>query len=382
MIRAELLLRELAVRGYDLLAGVPCSYLTPLINSVINAPDLTYVGATNEGDAVSIAAGAELGGRHGLALFQNSGLGNAVNPLTSLTAPFGLPILVLTTWRGQPDRPADEPQHEVMGRITPALLELMDIPWQPFPTEEAALVPALERAVEHLRSRRLPYGFILSQGVIEGDKSPARPAWRPLPDLARLPPARREPAVFGQDEVLATVQRSLRPTDAVVATTGFTGRALYAQGDQPNQLYMVGSMGCASSFGLGLALAQPQRRVVVLDGDGAVLMRMGALATLGHERPPNLLHVLLDNGVHDSTGGQATVSPSIDLTAVAAACGYPRLFRIDALEALRDALQRPEEGLAFVHVRTRPREDRKLPRPTQTPRQVADRFRRWLQETR
>jgi phosphonopyruvate decarboxylase len=118
--------------------------------------------------------------------------------------------------------------------------------------------------------------------------------------------------------------------------------------------------------------------VVVVDGDGAVLMRLGALATLGHEQPPNLVHILLDNGVHDSTGGQATVSSSVDLAAVAWACGYPNVLRITELSTLRDALQHGPQTLTFLHVKTKPRDDTKLPRPEITPAQVAERLQRWL----
>ncbi len=168
-----------------------------------------------------------------------------------------------------------------------------------------------------------------------------------------------------------------------MATTGFTGRSLYALGDRPNQLYMVGSMGCASSFGLGLALAQPSRRVVVLDGDGAILMRMGALATLGYERPKNLLHIALDNEVHDSTGAQSTVTHSVDLAAVAAACGYPRVIRARNAAEVEDIVRthgEPQE-LTFVHVKTVPGEKGDLPRPKETPVEVIDRMRAWLKES-
>ena len=182
-------------------------------------------------------------------------------------------------------------------------------------------------------------------------------------------------------EVLAAVQRANRANDAVVATTGFTGRALYALDDKPNQLYMVGSMGCASTFGLGLAWAQPNRRVVVLDGDGAVLMRMGALATLGYERPENLLHIVIDNEVHDSTGGQSTGSHSIDLAGVAAACGYPRVIRAHSAEQIEAIVRDQPKELTFVHVKCAPGESGSLPRPKETPEQVAERMRNWLKET-
>ena len=156
MIRAEVFVRQLRQAGFGLFSGTPCSYLTPLINQVIDAPDVRYVGAANEGDAVAIACGAELAGTSGVVLFQNSGLGNAVNPLTSLTATLRIPVLVLTTWRGQPGGPADEPQHELMGRITQPLLDLMEIPWEEVPEEEDRLPAVLDRALVHMRAARTP----------------------------------------------------------------------------------------------------------------------------------------------------------------------------------------------------------------------------------
>jgi phosphonopyruvate decarboxylase len=378
MVHADSFLASLAGHGFDVVSGVPCSYLTPLINAVIDSERVSYVGAANEGQAVAVACGAELGGRHAVAMFQNSGLGNAINPLTSLTEPFALPMLVITTWRGQPGRPKDEPQHKVMGEITPGLLELMGIPWESFPETEAEVEAMLGRVLEEGVAKRRPYALILSKGGIEGPMEPRGGGAREAPGVADPPAPLARQTVHHADDVLARVQQCLRPTDAVIATTGFTGRALYAVGDRPNQLYMVGSMGCASSFAQGLALAQPGRRIVVLDGDGAALMHMGAFATLGRERPSNLLHVLLDNGVHDSTGGQSTVSRDIDLPAVAAACGYPRVVRVDGLGDLEAVLAQTDDVLTLAHVCTDPRKDRKLPRPTLTPAQVGDRFRAWL----
>jgi phosphonopyruvate decarboxylase len=164
----------------------------------------------------------------------------------------------------------------------------------------------------------------------------------------------------------------------LLATTGYTGRELYACGDRDSQLYVVGAMGCASSLGLGLALARPERRVIVLDGDGAVLMRLGALTTIGYERPVNLIHVVLDNQVHESTGGQSTVAHSVDLAAVAAACGYPCVRRLHAPGEVADFLRGTADTLSFVHVRIRPGTPAKLPRPTLSPHAVADRLRAFL----
>jgi len=375
MIAAQEFIGAAAAQGYTLYAGVPCSYLTPFINQVRNDGTLRYVGAVNEGDAVAIAAGAALGGRGAIAMFQNSGLGNAVNPLTSLTWTFRLPVLLIVTWRGQPDGAPDEPQHELMGAITPRLLELMEIPWRPFPAHASEIAPALAAAAAHLQRESRPFAFIMSRGAVSDTALEPRP----LPHLPRAvagataitPQATRR-------QMLAAIQRGLQPEDLVVATTGYTGRELYALEDRPNQWYLVGSMGCAAGFGLGLALAQPRRRVLVLDGDGALLMRLGVLATLGAERPPNLLHVLLDNGMHESTGGQATVAHNVDFGTLATAAGYPTAALVSDPAQLTALVAGRTAGLHFVHVPIRPGVPEALPRPQQSPVEVAARFRAHL----
>ena len=363
--------------GIQLFTGVPCSLFTSLIDTVIADPSTDYVGAANEGDALAIAAGSELGGKRGAVLFQNSGLGNAVNPFTSLTETFRIPALIICSWRGEPGAAPDEPQHDRMGKITRQLFELMEIRHELLPTEEAELPAALKRAKEHMDATSEPFAFVVHRGTFT--KGAPRTTGALRPPTLQVSAEAAEGERLDADAVLRTVQESAGAKDVLLTTTGFTGRALYAIDDRPNQLYMVGSMGCVSSLGLGLARAQPGRRVVVLDGDGALLIRLGALATLGYERPPNLLHVLLDNGVHDSTGSQATVAPSIDPVAIAAACGYPRASRIGSLEELGARVGKPGSELEFLHVRTEPRADRKLPRPTITPAQVAERLRGWLQ---
>ncbi len=361
-------------RGFGLWTGVPCSYLKPFINYVIDAPDLRYVAAANEGDAVAIASGADLGGMRAIAMFQNSGLGNAVNPLTSLNAIFRIPVLVITTLRGEPGGPHDEPQHALMGPITTRMLDVMEIPWEYFPQEAGEVEPALARVVSHMETRSLPYALVMKKGSVADWKLKSTPEPRPLTPS----PVRSEAAVprFTREAILRAVQASLRPADVVIASTGFTGRELYALEDRREQLYMVGSMGCAMSLGLGLSLAQPKRRVIVLDGDGAVLMRMGGLATVGYERPPNLVHVLLDNQMHESTGGQSTVSHSVDFCAIAAACGYPRTARATTPDEVASFLQGDDGSrLSFFHVRILPGSPSDLPRPTITPPEVAARLR-------
>lgn len=381
MISAESFLVAAKNHGFSLYTGVPCSYLKPFINYVIDAPDLEYVGATNEGDAVAIASGADLGGKPAVVMFQNSGFGNTVNPLTSLNMIFDIPVLVITTLRGEPGGPKDEPQHALMGQITTGLFDLMRIPWEYFPSEEADIAPCLERAMRHMREKKQPYGLVMKKDAVSAYKLKSKAVPKELPATASIPANYTWPAARpSRTEVLAAVQKALRPGDVVVATTGHTGRELYALEDKPNQLYMVGSMGCAGSFGLGLALAQPNRRVIVLDGDGAALMRLGALATLGFERPKNLLHILLDNELHESTGGQSTVSHSVDTALVAAASGYPRVERVPTAEGVAALVAAETTALTFAHVKTKPGSPEDLPRPTVTPVQVKDRLVAYMRE--
>jgi phosphonopyruvate decarboxylase len=377
VIEAAAFLRSARERDFRFFTGVPCSYLKPFINYVIDAQELRYVGATNEGDAVAIAAGAQLGGQRSVVMFQNSGLGNAINPLTSLTWTSRLPVLLIPTLRGEVGGPADEPQHELMGAVTTRMLELMEIPWEYFPAEEAQIAAALDRALEHMQTALRPYALVMRKDTVAAHPIRSKPAPRALAAaIARSGPNK---PVGTRGDALRCVQNSAAPMDVLLATTGYTGRELYAIGDRANQFYMVGSMGCVSSFALGLAIAQPKRRIIALDGDGAALMRLGALATVGYERPQNLLHILLDNQLHESTGGQATVSHSLDFPAIAAACGYARALRVESLDELGALLSEPGEGPLFVHVPIAPGVMDKLPRPSVKPHEVAARLKAHLQ---
>jgi phosphonopyruvate decarboxylase len=377
VIDAEYFIEKWKDQGFDTYAGVPCSYLKPFINHVIESPDRRYIGAANEGEAVAIAAGASLGGRRGVAMCQNSGLGNAVNPLTSLTYTFRIPILLITTLRGEPGGPPDEPQHELMGKITTDMLELMRIPWEYFPTERDQVDPIMQRALGHQDSQGLPYALVMRKGSVAPTSLhgnfPVR-ACKPTFTEAASPVASRR-------DMLLAMQAATTESDVVVATTGYTGRELYACDDRPGQIYMVGSMGCASSFALGLATAQPQRRIIVLDGDGAALMRLGALCTIGYERPPNLVHVVLDNGIHESTGGQMTVSRSVDFCAIASASGYPRTSTVASPDALQRAIESASDELTFIHAPITPGISDNLPRPSIKPSEVASRLRAFLEDT-
>src|SRR5690348_1110701 len=298
MITAADFLAEAARHGYVFYTGVPCSFLTPLINGVLGRKGLAYVGAASEGEAVAIAAGAWLAGRNTVVMCQNSGLGNAVNPLTSLNAPFRIPTLLITTWRGQPGI-ADEPQHVLMGQITQKLLSVIDVEHDPFPQSADALPAALRHAAQRMAERELPFALVMEHGSVRDDGLD-------LPPPRRAQPGRRDDlAIAGERPSRAAVlERFLElvdPAAAVIATTGKCGRELFTLSDRPQHLYLVGSMGGASGMGLGVALSAA-RPVVVLDGDGAALMKLGSFASIGAYAPAGLIHIVLDNGVHDSTG--------------------------------------------------------------------------------
>jgi phosphonopyruvate decarboxylase len=376
MIAADDFLAPARTRGFDFYTGVPCSFLTSMINRVISDRTLDYVGAASEGEAVAIASGAWLAGRKTVVMCQNSGLGNTVNPLTSLNFPFRIPTLMIVTWRGQPGL-KDEPQHELMGEITGGLLDVMHIPHRAFPTETADVAGALGVAESAMAGSDLPFAFIMANGsvkeeTLDEERLPVRPRGRRI----ELSAGGARPTRY------ATLERFLAVVPdnaAVIAATGKSGRELFTIADREQHLYQVGSMGCASGMGLGLAL-NVKRPVVVLDGDGAALMKMGTIATVGAQAPKNMIHVILDNGVHDSTGGQATVSHNVEFADIAIACGYASAASCDTLDgfekALRGALDGP--GPHMIHARIAPGSLEKLGRPTVKPPEVARRFKAFV----
>ncbi|NUA30873.1 phosphonopyruvate decarboxylase [Cupriavidus basilensis] len=386
MIEAAQFVEAARARGFDWYAGVPCSYLTPFINYVMQDPSLHYVSAANEGDAVALIAGVTLGaqgGRRGVTMMQNSGLGNAVSPLTSLTWTFRLPQLLIVTWRGQPGV-ADEPQHALMGPVTPTMLDTMEIPWETFPTDPAEVGPALDRAVAHMDATGRPYALVMQKGSVApyALKQQEQPAPRPkCTPLSGAQGASRDGLPTRRDALQRVIAHTPMDKTVVLASTGFCGRELYALDDRANQLYMVGSMGCLTPFALGLALARPDLNVVAVDGDGAALMRMGVFATLGAYGPGNLTHVLLDNGAHDSTGGQATVSHHVSFAGVASACGYASAAEGDQLDLLDRTLTAAPASAAgphFVALTISAGTPDGLPRPTITPVDVKTRLARHI----
>jgi phosphonopyruvate decarboxylase len=344
--------------GVDFFSGVPDSLLKEFNACVMDrVGSERHVVAPNEGNAVALAAGHFLAtGRPGLVYLQNSGLGNAVNPLVSLTSSevYGLPMVLMIGWRGQPNI-TDEPQHKHQGRITPSLLDLLEVPFCHLTAETTDWKDAITESVRTALDRSQPSAVLVSAGTF----SPY--AITGSDDTAALPL---------RMDAIATVLDSL-PQDAFfIATTGYTARELAAlrqdRGEPGDRdLLVVGSMGHASSIALGMAISRPDIQVVCLDGDGALAMHLGAMSLIGLRHPGNLGHVVFNNGVHESVGGQPSALGSTDTVGVARATGYRSAGScrgLDRLGAMARAAMK-EGGPWFIEVEVRRGTMPGLPRP-------------------
>ena len=330
--------------GVRLVSGVPCSYFAGPLRLLESRPG-RYVPAANEGAALAIAAGAELAGNRAAVIIQNSGFGNLVNPLTSLLLTFDIPVLVFMSLRGWPDPARDEPQHAVMGRTTHDLLDALRVPHQVLKPDEDHLAEALTAADEA--------------------RADGRPAFVLVPkDTIEPPPAAAAaPAPFGRREALSAVLPHLDRA-LVFTTTGYVSRELFGLCDRAETFYMQGSMGHALALGLGTALSRRDRQVLVIDGDGAVLMHTGTCLTAGALAPPNLVHLILDNGAYESTGSQCTTSSTMDWCALGVAAGYRSTVVCASAPASR--AWRAARAPAPEPTRTRPWTGTRPPRPTPT----------------
>ena len=362
--------------GFNFYSGVPCSFLKPFINYVTNECD--YIMSANEGDAVATAAGAVVGGKKAVVLMQNSGLTNALSPLTSLNYTFKIPVLGFVSLRGEPGV-QDEPQHELMGVVTTEMLETAKVKWQYLSQNQDDIANQLKEANDCLKNNKA-FFFVVKKNTFEKvDLKPENKYFDYAKKLVKSINENKFPTRLSALEQL----HSLRDKNTVfIATTGKTGRELYEIEDSENNLYMVGSMGCVSSFGLGIALSRSDKKVVSIDGDAALLMRMGNMPIIGANCPNNLLHVLLDNNSNDSTGGQATVSYNVDFVSIAKASGYKNAVYANNIDEFSNVLDlwRKNQGLTFVHLRIQPGSKENLGRPTIKPFEVKERLISFLEE--
>ena len=353
-LSTTILLDLLKQQNYQFFSGVPCSNFADLFEQVSRDRDMASVPAANEGSALAFAVGATLAGWRSVVALQNSGLGNIINPLTSLVQVNGVPTLLLVSVRGHVEEPGDEPQHRIMGASTHALLDQLAIPWSEFDATSQGFVAALLQAEEAFK-RSQSFAILVRKGQLSAS-------------LGVVTDGRQQAEGYplSVGSALEIVSEALHPTDLVVSTTGFISRELFRLSDRPSNFYMQGSLGHCSAVAAGVALAHPSRRVVALDGDGAVLMHMGVLSTIGHASPPNFLHIVLDNEGYVSTGKQQSTSVNSSLEAVAMACGYRAVSRCLNAEELSEAIVRSlsTEGPHFLLCKVNQFHAQSLPRVT------------------
>lgn len=369
MISPKFFVESLGSMQMDFFTGVPDSLLKNICAYITDhfAADRNIIAA-NEGAAVGLAAGYYLAtGKIPVVYMQNSGLGNTVNPLMSLTDKevYNIPSLFLIGWRGEPGV-KDEPQHIKQGKVTLPLLEAMGIKYTVLSQDEKEFLSQLSHAASYMDETREPFAFVIQKGTFEEYKL------RRNEDT--ILPLKRETAI----QLIAS---SLANDNVVVSTTGMISRELFeyrasvSMGHERNFL-TVGSMGHASQIALGIALEKKNRRIYCFDGDGATLMHMGSLAITGSLHPANYVHIVFNNGAHDSVGGQPTVAFDVDLCKIAQACGYEIALSVSDSESLRETLERMKQMrgpiLLEVKVRKGARED--LGRPTTTPVQNKEAF--------
>jgi len=332
---------------------------------------LTNIIACNECEAIAVAAGYYLAtGKIGVVYMQNAGEGKTVNPLTSLCDPevYSIPVLLMIGWRGEPGK-KDEPQHKKMGRITLNLLETLEVPYKILPDkiEEAEKV-ILEMKVKAEKTKS-PIAIIIKTGLLEEYEAKNK--------------AKINFEMTREDAIKAIVG-NLNGNEAIISTTGKTSRELFEyrviRGEKPMDFYTVGSMGCSASIANAIALQKTNRKVFVFDGDGAVIMQMGALATIGHYKAKNLYHIIFDNEAHDSTGGQPTVSSTVNFEKIALACGYKGAKTVKTKVELEKAIKemRASEGPQMMVIKVNKGARKDLGRPTTTPIENKEGFMEFL----
>lgn len=346
----------LCAAGLDFFAGVPDSLLSDFCAYLYaNAPAGRHLITANEGNAVGMALGYHLAtGRYGVVYMQNSGQGNAVNPLASLADPdvYGVPMLLIIGWRGEPGS-KDEPQHVKQGKITLSLLDTLSIPYKILDETYAA---QLADCVHIMKTENRPVALIVRKGTFSPCKLPAPAAPYPL---------RREDAL---SEILA----ALRPDEFVVSTTGKTSREIFElrerrQEGHDRDFLTVGGMGHTASIAYGMATGT-RHNVYCIDGDGSFLMHMGGIGVIAQHPRENFKYILINNGAHESVGGQPTIAFSIDVPAVLKALGFERVYRAETRAEIAAAVHHlREEPLAALVVYTSQGARPDLGRPTRTP---------------
>ncbi|MBS1517250.1 MAG: phosphonopyruvate decarboxylase [Bacteroidetes bacterium] len=348
--------------GINFYTGVPdsllknfCSY----VNDKVSVKD--HIISTNEGSAVALASGHYLAtGKPALVYMQNSGFGNAVNPVLSLADPevYGIPMMLMIGWRGEPGK-KDEPQHIKQGRVLIDMIRSMEIPYRIFSKQSSDPEKDIRELFEISVSKNCPVALVVSEGFFE--------SYSPKTGIENTYPVSREKAI-------SIILDSIGKNEIIISTTGKTSRELFEtrkseKAGHDKDFLTVGSMGHCSQIALGIALNKRDKNIFILDGDGAVLMHMGALAVIGTQAPGNIRHIILNNGAHESVGGQPTAGFGISFTEIADACGYTMCLLAETEEQIRAEAEvlKNAKGPALLEIRINKNSRSDLGRPDSSP---------------
>ncbi|MDR2085153.1 MAG: phosphonopyruvate decarboxylase [Bacteroidales bacterium] len=360
----------------DFFAGVPdsllksiCAYIqdnTPAENNIITA---------NEGAAIGLGAGYYLAtGKIPVIYMQNSGLGNIVNPLTSLIDKevYNIPMLLLIGWRGEPGV-KDEPQHIKQGRITIPLLDTLEIKNEILTKDDDAFPEQLSRVLSYINLTKEAYALIVQKDTFE--------------NYSLREKVKSIDYTMNRENAISIILDNINDNDVVVSTTGMTSRELFEQREKRNQghdkdFLTVGSMGHASQIALGIAISKKYKKIYCFDGDGAALMHMGSLPVIGSLAPQNYIHILFNNGAHDSVGGQPTVGFTTDFCKIVLSSGYKKAYSVETEDSLKSTLNeiRNLQGPIFIEIKVQKGARKDLGRPTRTPLQNKEALMKFLNE--
>lgn len=362
MLSPAFFIETLSRHDISFFAGVPDSLLKNVCAYITDHFDAQHnIIAANEGGAVGLAAGYHLAtGKVGCVYMQNSGEGNIINPLASLTDKevYHIPMLLLIGWRGRPGV-HDEPQHVKQGKVTSGLLNVMGINYEVLSKEEDKAAKQIAKAVRSIEETGEVFALVVEKDTF---------------DAYTLQNVVANSYEMSREEAIQTVASDMGADAVVVSTTGMISRELFEYREAKGQgherdFLTVGSMGHASQIALGIAMEKPNRKVYCFDGDGATIMHMGGMAIVGSKQPANYIHIVFNNGAHDSVGGQPTVGHQIDIPAIAKAVGYRQAWCVDTHSTLVDTLQKAKQaqGPVLVEVRVKKGNRKDLGRPTTTP---------------
>ena len=364
MITPEIFIETLKKKDISFYSGVPDSLLKNICAYISDNFDNNHnIIAANEGAAVGIAAGYHLAtGKIPVVYMQNSGLGNAINPLVSLidNKVYNIPLLILIGWRGEPGQ-HDEPQHKKQGEITLELLDTLGIEYSVLSKEVDVVLKQIDKGIDYIINSNNAYAFVIQKDTFSNYD--LQNTVKELVDIN-----------LTREEAIQVITSFISDDDVIVSTTGMISRELFEYRETMNSghdrdFLTVGSMGHASQIALGIAINQKNKKIYCFDGDGSLLMHMGSLAIIASRNPKNYIHIIFNNGAHDSVGGQPTVAFEIDIPRIAKSCGYKKCYSVKDKKELLKIIKviTEEEGPILLEIIVKKGNRANLGRPTSSP---------------